>query len=237
MGDELLEATAPFRTNPNLRQTLIEIQRRAEIVIDTVSLDVVKEAGFDSDASDRLRRMVGDFRQFIADNKDEITALQILYNQPYGARGLTRQQLQELAQALQRPPHLWTEAKLWAAYAQLEKDKVRGVNTQRVLTDLIALVRHALQPDGELAPYPAQVQARYQAWLAAQEQAGKQFSAEQRWWLDKIAQHIGLNLQITPQDFEIDGEFVNKGGRWGAMDALGTEWQELLNEMNQELVV
>jgi type I restriction enzyme R subunit len=202
-----------------------------------VSLDVVKEAGFDSDASDRLRRMIGDFQQFIADHKDEITALQILYNQPYGARGLTRQQLQELAQALQRPPHLWTEAKLWAAYAQLEKDKVRGVNTQRVLTDLIALVRHALQPDGELAPYPAQVQARYEAWLAAQEQAGKQFSAEQRWWLDKIAQHIGLNLQMTPQDFEIDGEFVNKGGRWGAMDALGAEWQQLLDEMNQALLV
>lgn len=235
--DAAWEATEPFRSNANLRQTLIEIQRRAEIVIDTVSLDVIKEAGFDSDASDRLRRLIGDFQQFIADHKDEITALQILYNQPYGARGLTRQQLQELAQALKRPPHLWTEEKLWAAYAALEKDKVRGVNTQRVLTDLIALVRHALQPDGELAPYPAQVQARYEAWLAAQEQAGKQFSTEQRWWLDKIAQHIGLNLQMTPQDFEIDGEFVNKGGRWGAMDALGAEWQQLLDEMNQKLVV
>lgn len=231
------EATEPFRSNANLRQALIEIHQRAEIVIDTVSLDVVKEAGFDSEASDRLRRMVSDFQQFIADNKDEITALQILDNQPYGARGLTRQQLQELAQALKRPPHLWTEEKLWAAYAQLEKDRVRGVNTQRVLTDLIALVRHALQPDGELAPYPAQVQARYEAWLAAQEQAGKQFSAEQRWWLDKIAQHIGLNLQMTPQDFEIDGEFVNKGGRWGAMDALGAEWQQLLDELNRKLLV
>jgi type I restriction enzyme R subunit len=235
--DAAWEATEPFRSNPNLRQTLLEIHRRAEIVIDTVSLDVVKEAGFDSDASDRLRRLVGDFRQFIADNKDEITALQILYNRPYGARGLTRRQLQELAQALQRPPHLWTEEKLWAAYAQLEKDRVRGVNTQRVLTDLIALVRHALQSEGELAPYPAQVQARYEAWLATQEQAGKQFSAEQRWWLDKIAQYIGLNLQMTPQDFEIDGEFVNKGGRWGAMDALGAEWLQLLDEMNRELIL
>ncbi len=96
-----LEATPPFRTNPNLRQTLIEIQRRAEIVIDSVSLDVVKEAGFDSDATERLRRMVGDFQQFIGDNKDEMTALQMLYDQPYGPQQLTRQQLQELAQALQ----------------------------------------------------------------------------------------------------------------------------------------
>lgn len=231
----LREATAPFRTNPNLRQTLLEIQARSEIVIDSVSIDRVKEAGFDSQATEKLRRMVADFQQFIADNKDEITALQILYNEPYGARALTRQQLQELAQALQKPPHLWTEDNLWQAYAQLEKDKVRGVNTQRVLTDLIALVRYALQPEGELAPYPAQVQARYEAWLAAQAQVGKQFSAEQRWWLDKIAQTIGLNLQITPQDFEIDGAFVNKGGRWGAMAALGADWLQLLAEMNREL--
>jgi type I restriction enzyme R subunit len=206
-------------------------------VLDTVSLDVIKEAGFDQTATDKLRQTVTDFQQFIADNKDEITALQLLYNQPYGARALTRQQLQELAQALQRPPHLWTEEKLWAAYAALEKDKVRGTNTQRVLTDLIALVRYALQPEGELAPYPAQVQARYAAWLAAQEGAGKQFSPEQRWWLDKIAQHIGLNLQIEPGDFEIDGEFVNRGGRWGAMETLGADWLQLLAEMNQKLVV
>ncbi len=233
----LQEATAPFRTNPNLRNTLLEIQQRAEIVIDSVSIDAVKEAGFDSDATEKLRQMVGDFQQFIAENKDEITALQILYNQPYGARALTRQQLQELAMALKKPPHLWTEEKLWQAYAQLEKDKVRGVSAQLVLTDLIALVRHALQPDGELAPYPAQVQARYEAWLAAQEQAGKQFSAEQRWWLDKIAQYIGLNLQITPQDFDLDGEMYNHGGRYGAMDALGADWLQLLDEVNEALVV
>ncbi|MCP4997377.1 MAG: hypothetical protein GY933_01180, partial [Hyphomicrobiales bacterium] len=50
---DLLAATAPLRTNPNLRQTLIEIQQRAEIVIDSVSIDVVKEAGFDYDATER----------------------------------------------------------------------------------------------------------------------------------------------------------------------------------------
>jgi type I restriction enzyme R subunit len=214
----LLAATAPFRTNPNLRNTLIEIHTRAEIVLDTVSLDVVKEAGFDQTATDKLRQTVTDFQQFIADNKDEITALQLLYNQPYDAQALTRQQLQELAMALKKPPHLWTEEKLWAAYAALEKDKVRGTNTQRVLTDLIALVRYALQPEGELAPYPAQVQARYAAWLAAEEGAGRQFSREQRWWLDKIAQHIGLNLQIVPEDFEIDGEFVRAVERGGGTD-------------------
>lgn len=231
------QATELLRTRPNLRQALNDIHRRSEILIDRLSSDVVKEAGFDADATDSLRTMVASFRQFIEDHKDELTALQILYNRPYGEQALTRRQLKELAAALQRPPHLWTEEKLWTAYAKLEADKVRGVRTQRVLTDLIALVRHALHPDGELTPYPAQVRQRYEAWLAAQEAAGKQFSTEQRWWLDKIAEQIGLNLEIQPQDFDTVGDFYDRGGRFGAAAALGDDWLALLDEMNKELVV
>jgi type I restriction enzyme, R subunit len=113
---------------------------------------------------------------------------------------------------------------------------VRGAGRPRVLTDLVALVRHALEPDGALLPYPEQVRERYEAWLAAQEAAGKGFTPEQRWWLDKIAEYIGLNLQISPQDFEIDGDFVNRGGRWGAVEVLGGKWLELIDELNTVLV-
>ncbi len=233
----LWEATEPLRANPKLRQTLIDIQQRNEIVIDRVSEDVVLEAGFDTAASDQLRQMVADFRQFIEENKDELTALQILYNQPYSQRALTLRELKALNEALQRPPHFWTEEKLWRAYAQLERDKVRGVGAQRVLTDLIALVRHAIQPEATLAPYPEQVRARYEAWLAAQEAAGRQFSPEQRWWLDRIAGFIGLNLQIAPDDLDLDGEMYNRGGRFAAAQALGEDWRQLLEEMNRELVV
>jgi type I restriction enzyme, R subunit len=228
---------APFRDSPDLRTALITAQGRNEIVIDIVSQDSVTQAGFDAAATESLRRTVDDFRQFIEDNRDEIAALQILYDEPYSRAALTREQLKELAAALHRPPHLWTEEKLWNAYAAVERDRVRGLGTQRVLTDLVALVRHALQPDGELAPYPEQVRRRYEAWLAAQAAAGKQFTAEQRWWLDKIAATIGLNLHVEPADFEIDGEFANRGGRWGVKDALGPEWQDVLAEMNQELAL
>jgi type I restriction enzyme R subunit len=229
-------ATEPLRARPTLRQALNDIQDRREIIVDRVSEDTVTRAAYDEAAAERLRRTVDDFRQFIEDNKDEITALQILYNRPYGAGELTLKELRELAGAMKRPPHVWTEESLWKAYAQLERDRVRGLSDRRVLTDLVALVRHALQPQGELSPYPAQVQARYQAWLAAQQAAGKQFTPEQRWWLDKIAEFIGLNLAISRDDFEIDGEFVDRGGIWGMVDTLGADWQSLLDEMNQELV-
>ena len=48
------------------------------------------------------------FRKFIEDNKDEITALQVLYNQPYGQRQFTYQQIQELAERIKQPPNSWT---------------------------------------------------------------------------------------------------------------------------------
>lgn len=57
--------------------------------------------------------------------------------------------------------HTWTTEDLWRAYAQLVHDKVRRVRTQGVRTDLVSLVRHALQLDDKLAPYPEQVQRRY----------------------------------------------------------------------------
>ena len=230
-------AVAPFRDSPNLRETLNAIQARNEIIGDTYSIDEVVDAGYDAAATDRLRGTVEAFRRFIEDNRDEIAALRILYNEPYGRARPTFAQLKELAAALQRPPYAWTEAQLWNAYATLERDRVRGVGAPRVLTDLVALVRHALQPDGELLPYPEQVRARYEAWLAAGERTGQRFTPQQRWWLDRIATTIGLNLGIEPDDLDNDGEFHDRGGRWGAADALGPQWRDVLAEMNRELVV
>ena len=112
---------------------------------------------------------------------------------------------------------------------------MRGAATPRVLTDVVALVRHALALDDELAPYPAQVWARYQDWLAAQEANRRPFTEGQRWWLDRIAQHIGVNLAIAPGDLD-GGEFFARGGRIGARKALGSGWPVLLEELNAELV-
>ncbi len=79
---------------------------------------------------------------------------------------------------------------------------MRRAGAARTLTDLVSLVRHALQMDDELIPYPERVRQRYAAWLAAQEAAGQSFTEEQRWWLDQIAEAIGLNLNVTLDDFQ-----------------------------------
>jgi type I restriction enzyme R subunit len=233
---ELAEQATRVFDSAELRRTLIDIQARDEQTIDVVSIDQVREAGFSADATAKALATVDSFRQFILERRDQIAALEIIYGQPYGRQRLTYSQLQELAQQLQAPPHVWTTEALWRAYAQLERDRVRGVRAPRVLTDLVSLVRHAVQLDDELAPYPDRVWRRYEDWLLAQEQAGRTFTPQQRWWLDRIAEHIGVNLALAAEDLDY-GEFFNRGGRLGAARELGAQWLALVDAMNEALVV
>ncbi|MFN3467544.1 MAG: DEAD/DEAH box helicase family protein, partial [Candidatus Brocadiales bacterium] len=94
------EACAPF-DNSRLRNTLIDVKRRNEQIIDTVSKDNVISAGFDAQAKEKAKKVVDTFRQFIGENKDKLTALQIIYNKPYGNRRLTYEAIKQLAEAIE----------------------------------------------------------------------------------------------------------------------------------------
>ena len=150
----------------------------------------------------RAARSSAPSRHFIEQHKDEITALQILYNRPTKAP-LTFEDLKALADALHAPPHLISESALWQAYAALDKSKVKGASTRRILTDLVSLVRYAMHQENELVPYPERVAANFKAWMAQQQAAGKAFTDEQRWWLEKMAEHIASNLGLEADDFEL----------------------------------
>ncbi len=245
-------AVRPLASNPELRARLTEMQSRHEQAIDEVSQDAVIEARFTDEAS---RLLVRSFEEYIAEHKDEITALEIIYSIPRkslttnpaknsGAgdtkstkeERLTFVALKKLAETLQQPPRSWTTEALWRAYAQLERDRVRGAGTRRVLTDLVSLVRHAVQLDDELVPYPERVQRRYADWLAAQQSEGRAFTSEQRWWLDQVATHIGVNLEIHAEDFNY-GEFFNRGGQVAALRTFGPQLKGLLDELNERLNV
>ena len=251
---DIESAVRPLAANPALRNRLIEIKKSREQVLDE-SPDEVTSLGFDSAATERARATVESFKAFIEEHKDEITALQILFSIPrknVGAHGMrpsgrtpstgripsapTYEQLKELAEALQQPPRTWTTESLWRAYATLERDRVRGVNERRVLADLVSLVRHALLTDEELVPYPERVSRRYREWIAAQEAAGRTFTPAQRWWLDSIAAHIGVNLSISSDDLNAS-PFFEKGGQVAAVKTFGNELPALLDELNQALSV
>ncbi len=238
--DNIIQSAVKPLHDPKLRETIDAIKKKNEIVIDTVSADEVLEATFSKDALDRAKGVVKSFEQFIADHKDEITALQVLYSKPYKQR-LTFEAVKELAEAIHQPPHLWTESQLWSAYAALEKSKVKGASGKRILTDLVSLVRFAIHQDNELIPFPERVNANFRAWLAAQQQGrhpgesrGSGFTPEQLKWLEMIKDHIAANLGIEPEDFEY-APFAQQGGLGKVHQLFGDKLNVIIDELNETL--
>ena len=228
---ELLEdAAKPFATNPELRQRLIDFQRAYEQTIDNVSQDTVLRAEFSGAEADALTRS---FREYIEEHRDEITALQVLYQRPYRQR-LGFADIRSLADALQSPPRSWTNDRLWDAYRQLDQSKVRG-SSQRVLADIVSLVRYAVGTDNELSPFAEQVEERFRGWLATQEVAGRDFSDEQRQWLEDIKDHIAGSVSIEPADLQY-APFAQRGGIGRAHAVFGDNLAPLLEELNLALV-
>ena len=229
----LTKAIMPLH-NPELRKTIEDIKKKTDIIIDSISTDQILEAGFSADATERAKGITQSFKQFIEDNKDEITALQILYNRPYSQR-LSFEAVQGLADVIQKPPYRWSESKLWEAYAALDKSKVKDASGERILTDLVSLVRFALHQDNELVPFPDRVDINYRAWIVQQESNGVPFSDEQKNWLDMIRNHIAGNLHISNQSFEY-APFSQHGGLGKVHQLFGDRLDAMIEELNAVLV-
>jgi len=232
----VLQAVKPL-CDPKLRNLLIELKQQSEQLIDTVTQDQVLEAGFSAAARVRAKGVVESFERFIAEHKDEITALQILYNRPQRTQGapLTFDALKNLADALQAPPRLWTESQLWQAYAALDKSKVKGENRRRILTDLVSLVRFAMHQDNELVPFPERVNVNFKAWLVGASSArAKPFTEDQIKWMTMIRDHIAANLGIEADDFELS-PFAQEGGIGKVYQLFGAELPKVLEALNKEL--
>jgi type I restriction enzyme R subunit len=229
----LKRATEPLATKPALRTLLVDLKRELEQVIDEVSEDELLEAGASPEAKEKARSLVADFERFIEEHKDEIDALQFFYAQPYSKR-LSFKDIKALAEAIKAPPRAWTPEKLWRAYETLAKDKVRGASGKRLLTDIVSLVRFATHKDDELVPFGEQVRARFEAWMAQQENGGRVFTVEQRRWLEMIRDHIATSLEMTVDDLDY-APFAEAGGRGKAAQVFGKELREMLNELNEVL--
>ena len=72
---------------------------------------------------------------------------------------------------------------MWQAYKRLQASLVRGAPSDKVLTDIISLVRFATGQADVLEPYAARVEQRFNLWIGRQKKAGRDFNEEQMNWL------------------------------------------------------
>jgi type I restriction enzyme R subunit len=233
VGTELLaEALMPLVSNPALRNAILEVRKSYEQTIDEISKDEVLFAGPSAEGREKAAALVQSFQDYIEEHKDEIRALQILYNRPYKER-LTFSEIKELAKAIERPPRSWTPEKLWQAYELLDQSKVRG-SGGRMLTDLVSLVRYTLRQDDELVPFRDEVETRFAAWLSGQRQKGVTFTAVQLKWLGWMKQNIASEMGIEADSFEYT-PFVEHGGIGKATQVFGERLTLLMDELTEAL--
>lgn len=222
-------ACLPF-TKPALREHLWKLWSESEQIFDPQQ-DKVLYAGFDEE---KAKGLITDWKAFMKEHADELLALEILYAHRHRDQRLTYTALKELAEAMSkhRPPLV--PDLLWQAYAHLEKGRVKGASAQRLLTDLINLVRFTVGDRSELVPFQEEAEARFQAWVETR-QAQEPFTEEQLAWLRLFKDRI-----ITASSVELDdldqAPFHQKGGKYKAAALFGPELRRLLVELSEILV-
>ena len=231
-GEDMIRNALMPLHDPDLRNRILEAATASEQVLDEVTPDALLEAGFSEEAKEKARALVDGFQKFIEENRDEIEALRVLYSRPYRA-GLRFGQVKELDAAIRRPPLGASREHLWGAYEVIEAGRAYKSGGKR-LTDVVSLVRHAIDPGEPLRPFAAAVQDRYDAWLAEQEAAGASFTPEQRAWLDAIKEHIANALRIEKDDFEY-GKLQELGGLGRVYRVFGEDLDTIMADLNERL--
>lgn len=228
-------ACKPF-DDPALRERIETARREREQLIDHVNLDQVSFAGYSEQAQQQAQATVQAFRDYLDTHRDEIAALGFFYAQPYRRRALTFEMIEDLHEALSRPPLMLTTERLWSAYARLQEGRVKGVGLRRQITDLVALVRFALGIDDELRPFADSVDRRFQDWTFRHNaRRTTAFTPEQMEWLRLLKDHVASSGSVGREDFDY-AQLAAKGGLQKAWDVFGEPLDGLLAEMNEELV-
>ena len=225
------EAVAPF-LKPEVRDYIENVRRSHEQIIDNVNLDEVVFVGFDSQQEANADRIIKTFREFIDENRDEIIALQIIYNQQYKDRPIAIEQLKSLYEKLKSKGI--TMERLWDCYAIKKPDRVKG-GTLGKIADLISIIRFEMGYADNLTPFADKVNFNFMQWTLRRNAGAVHFTEEQMEWLRLIKDHIATSLSIMPEDLDLS-PFDRKGGLGRFYDVFGDKYEEILKEMNIELV-
>ena len=231
MSDFIEQIITPIASNAELRQRILEIRLSHDLIFDEGSKDELLDARGVVDTN-KAKTLVESWVQYIEDNKNEITAIQMLYSKPRSV-SITYKEIKELAERIRRPHPTWTVDVLWNAYLALEPTKVRK-SAVHTTTDLVSLVRFTLGQMNELVPYAQLVEERYAGWLLQQENLGVKFTDNQKWWLDRIKDAISQSAHFDVKDLEMS-PFTERGGTDGVLAELGNSVTDLIESMNLEL--
>jgi type I restriction enzyme R subunit len=228
-SEELAKSAAEPFNNPKLRDFIETVRKAHDQIIDNTNLDTVNVASWSGDYENKANEYIANFRKFIEDNKDEITALSIFYNGTWRRRSITYQMIEEVHEGM-RAANISVE-QLWSAYSIVRKNDVKAKTPINKLIDIVSLIRFELSISSELMPYSNIVNFNFMKWTLAKNAGHIHFSDEQMQWLRWIKDFIAQSLTIQKEDLDL-APFVDHGGLGKFYELFGDKYESLLDEMN-----
>ena len=232
LHDELKEKAAEVFHSSDLREYIENVRRAHEQTIDITNPDTLLNKGWASDSKEKAETLVADFKAWIAQHQDEITALQIFYTQPYRRRELNYKMIQEVLEKLKLEKPNLAPFQTWKAYEQLEK--ATG-SPKSELIALVSLLRRISGIDSTLIDYSNKVDLNFRDWIL-KKNAGQhnRFTEEQMQWLRMIKDHIATSIHLDADDLDYT-PFDAEGGKGKMWQLFGEQMDEIINELNEAL--
>jgi type I restriction enzyme R subunit len=108
--------------------------------------------------------------------------------------------------------------------------RAHEIRHKKPLADIISMVKHAADGQSPLLNAAERVELAF-----AKITEGREFTEEQRRWLERIRTHLQENLSIDEEDFENQPAFADYGG-WGrATKIFQGRLPNLIKELNQAI--
>ena len=216
------KATMLILRDPALQDLLVRYPRRKRTFVKAVEYeDTVSSEWLIRDSEGRELKP-GDyltaFGRFVRENPAKVEAIQILLNRPksWGTRAL-----EELRMKLSSTPERFTIENL---------QKAHRVQYDKALADIISMVKHAARDEEPLLNAEERIDR-----ALGQITLGKSLTHDQREWLNRIREHVIVNLSIDPDDFDLSPVLTRAGGWVPADRIFGGELKPLLDSLNEAI--
>lgn len=230
---ELVKEAVQLFYQPEVREYIENVRRSHEQIIDNVNIDEVAFVGYDAQREKNADNVIKTFRDFIEENMDEIIALRIIYNETYTNRPMAINALKDLYNKLKDKGV--TVERLWDCYAIRKPNRVKQ-GTVAQMTDLISIIRFEMGYANDLQPFSDKVNYNFMQWTLRRNAGAVHFNDEQMEWLRLIKDHIISSLSIEPEDLDLS-PFDHKGGLGRFYEVFGDDYELILKDMNEALVV
>jgi type I restriction enzyme R subunit len=215
-----------------LNEFIENVRKAHEQKIDNLNPDELVNVGWDTENKDKANETVNAFKEWIKNHKDEITALQIFYGQPYRRRELTFTMIKDLVEKIIQEKPTLAPMSVWRAYEQLENVSGQPKNE---MVALVSLIRKVVGIDKALTPYDKTVDKNFADWVWKKQQgAAIKFTKEQMDWLYMLKEQIATSVHIETDDLDYT-PFDAKGGRGKMWQLFGDEMETIINELNEAL--